>query len=251
MEIPRLQAPIILIHGLFGFDRLRMGSWVLANYFAGIPEALEATGNRVLRARLSPTAGVADRASQLKDQLDKAFPDEPVHLIGHSMGGLDARYLISRLGMADRVLSLTTLGTPHRGSSFADWGVRRLRVVVEPLLKFLGMPYQAFFDLTVAACCSFNDQTPDHPGVRYFSVAGRFEPDWTSPEWHLPASVLKRQEGANDGVVSVASATWGESVEVWDADHLGLVNWKHPLGKSSDRLPQYAKLLARLAAEGF
>ena len=52
------------------------------------------------------------------------------------MGGLDARYLISRLGMADRVLSLTTLGTPHRGTSFADWGVSRLQRYLRPLLEF-------------------------------------------------------------------------------------------------------------------
>jgi len=40
------------------------------------------------------------------------------------MGGLDSRHAISlRLGLAERVLTLTTLGTPHRGTAFADWGV--------------------------------------------------------------------------------------------------------------------------------
>src|SRR5450631_2499948 len=98
MIIPKLRAPIVLVHGLMGFGRLRMGSWVLADYFHGIPEVLEKAGNRVLVPSLSLTDGIAERARQLKEFLDREAPHEPVHLIGHSMGGLDSRYLISRLG---------------------------------------------------------------------------------------------------------------------------------------------------------
>jgi triacylglycerol esterase/lipase EstA (alpha/beta hydrolase family) len=36
------------------------------------------------------------------------------------MGGLDARYAISLLGLARRVASLTTIGTPHRGTPVGD-----------------------------------------------------------------------------------------------------------------------------------
>ena len=167
------------------------------------------------------------------------------------MGGLDARYLISRLDMADRVLSLTTVGTPHRGSSFADWGVHRFATLVQPLLHLLGVPCQAFFDLTMTSCRRFNEEVPDRSGVRYFSVAGRFQCGWHAPEWSLSASVLSRMEGPNDGVVSVASATYGENCEVWDADHMSLVNWYHPLRPPKNRIPDYGRLLSRLADEGF
>src|SRR5436190_23024830 len=115
MIIPRLRAPIVLVHGLLGFGRVRIGPWVIATYFRGLPEALEQAGNRVLVPSLSMTGGVAERARQLKAYLDREAPNEPVHLFGHSMGGLDSRYLITHLGMSDCVLSLTTLGTPHRG----------------------------------------------------------------------------------------------------------------------------------------
>ena len=254
MNIPRLRTPIVLVHGLLGFDRLVVGPVVLAEYFPGIPEALRAAGNRVLLARLSPTRGIADRAAQLKEFLDRESPQEPVHLFAHSMGGLDSRYLISRLGMAGRVLSLTTLGTPHRGSAFADWGVRRFARLVAPLLDFVGLPYQAFRDLTTAACAEFNRQTPDAPGVRYFSVAGRFRPDWLAPQWHLPAGILEREEGPNDGVVSLASARHGEDCAVWEGDHMTLVNWPRPWAPAhppTDRIPDYAALVRRLADEGF
>ena len=98
---------------------------------------MRAAGNRVHCARLSPTAGIVHRAGQLRDYLNQVSPIEPVHIIAHSMGGLDARYMISRLDMADRVLSLTTIATPHRGSPFADWGTRRLGRLVKPVFRRL------------------------------------------------------------------------------------------------------------------
>jgi triacylglycerol lipase len=254
MTAPRLRAPVVLIHGLLGFDQVRMGPWVLANYFRGVPEVLAAGGNRVLIARVSPTGGIADRAAQLKVFLEQSCPGEPVHLIGHSMGGLDARYLICHLGMAPSVLTLTTVGTPHRGSPFADWGVGRLARVVRPVLDFLGLPYQAFYDLTVANCAQFNRTTPDAPGVRYFSVAGRHELGWHTPEWLLPARIVESAEGPNDGIVSVRSARWGQDCEVWEGDHLSLVNWPRRLvpGRlQQDHTADYVRLVRRLADEGF
>jgi triacylglycerol lipase len=253
MTVPRLQAPIVLVHGLFGFAQVRMGSWVLVDYFNGIPEALRAAGNRVLVARLSPTGGIADRAVQLRLFLDREAPREPVHIIGHSMGGLDARYLISRLGMAARVLSLTTLGTPHRGSPVADWALSRVVRLVGPMFDCLGISRQAFADLTVARCKKFNAETPDVPGVRYFSVAGLHRLHWSNPSWKLTSPIVATAEGPNDGIVSLASASWGESCEVWDADHMNLVNWPQPWNPSrkSNRIPHYALLLGRLRDEGF
>jgi len=251
MVIPRLRSPIVLIHGLFGFGRLQVGGLVLADYFPGIATAMREAGNQVLQARLTPTAGIAERAQELKTQIEKEYASEPVHLIGHSMGGLDARYLISRLNMADQVLSLTTIGTPHRGSSFADWSVHRFGSFLQPVLDLLSVPYQAFFDLTTQSCQKFNEEVPDRPGVRYFSVAGRFECNWSALEWSLSASILRRKEGDNDGVVSVTSATYGESCEVWDADHFSLVNWYHPIRPPKNRIPDYGRLVARLADQGF
>jgi triacylglycerol lipase len=254
MVIPQLRSPIVLVHGFFGFERLQIVGWTLATYFPGIPDLLRAAGNRVLVPRLSPTAGVAERAAQLKEFLDRECPAEPVHLIAHSMGGLDARYLIARLGMAPRVLTLTTLGTPHRGTAFADWGIARFARLVKPVLRFFRIPTQGFYDLTTERCRAFNREVPDAPGVRYFSIAGRHE-GGLNPEWFLPHGIVMKAEGPNDGVVSVASATYGESLEIWEGDHLSLVNWFNPLGRNRglwrDPRPRYAPLVRRLADEGF
>lgn len=255
MTVAKLSAPIVLVHGLFGFNQVKLAGFTLARYFPDIPEFLGESGNRVLVADLSPTAGVAERAAQLKRFLDQELPGAGVHLLAHSLGGLDARYLISRLGMAERVLSLTTIGTPHRGSRFADWGVRRLERLLRPVLDLLDFPYQAFYDLTTEKCRAFNEQVPDAPGVRYFSVAGRHPDAGWAARMQMLHRWVRDSEGPNDGIVAVASARYGESCEIWEGDHLSLANWPDPAersrGRSTDRKPDYARLVGRLRDEGF
>lgn len=247
---PKLSAAVVLVHGLCGFDRLYAFRRPVKDYFPGVRDYLAAAGTRVLAARVSPTAGVARRAADLKRFLDREVPTGPVHLVGHSLGGLDARYLVSKLGMEKRVLSVTTVGTPHRGSPVADWGVRRFARLLEPFLRLVGIPSGAFHDLTTDACRRFNEDVPDVPGVRYVAVAGSCDRPWLGPEWQFPFRIVDRCEGPNDGVVSVASATWGERTEVWAGDHLNLVNWPNRLARRRglwhDRAPDYGRLLGRL-----
>jgi triacylglycerol lipase len=253
--IPKLRSPIVLVHGLLGVNRIQVGDWTLASYFGDIPQRLEAAGNLVMLPQLSLTGGVADRARQLQEFLNREMPHEPVHFIAHSMGGLDSRYLISRLDMASRVLSLTTIGTPHRGSPFADWSIHKLERFVKPILDWFGIPQQAFYDLTTTRCREFNTQVPDVSTVRYFSVAGRHEGDWWTPEWQLPHQIVLQVEGPNDGVVSVTSATYGETIDIWDGDHLSLVTWPAftslARGRVFDRAADYTALICRLADAGF
>jgi triacylglycerol lipase len=251
MNVPRLNHPIVLVHGILGLGQLRVGGPARLNYWGNIPSVLAAAGNRVLVPRLPSAAGVARRAARLKAFLEREAPGELVHLIAHSMGGLDSRYLISRLGLAGRVLSLTTLGTPHHGTAFADWGIRRVERLVRPVFEVLGLPREAFHDLTTAGCRDFNERTPDAPNVRYFSVAAQFRLDWRLPEWQLSHRIIEVLEGPNDGLVSVTSAQWGEAFEVWEGDHASLVNRALKLWPARprwpDRIPQYAALLRRLA----
>jgi triacylglycerol lipase len=237
------RAPIVLAHGLLGFDRVKVGPYTLLRYFPEIEEALTRAGYRVGVPNLAKTRGVAHRAEQLRRFILDTFPDERVHVIAHSMGGLDARYMVSRLGMEEQVRSLTTVGTPHRGSAFADWGIRRLSRV-KPLLRFWGIPTDAFDDLTTESCARLNEVMPDASGVRYFSVAGRCDRKCLPPLWWAAAEVMAAEEGQNDGVVSVASAEYGEAFEVWDGDHMNLVNRPNPRGAGWGHRPtDYLKLV--------
>jgi triacylglycerol lipase len=228
---------------LFGFDRIGLGP-VSIHYFPSVARQLEAAGNRVLVPVLSPTGGVEQRARQLKRFLDRKVPHDPVHLIAHSLGGLDARYMISRLGMAGRVLSLTTISTPHQGTPFADWGIRNAGWLMRPMLRYLMLSNQAFHDLTRESCRRFNVEVPDAAGVRYFSVGS--ELSGFRPEWMFSRSVVHREEGPNDGVVSVASARYGEACDLWTGDHMSLAVWQ-----ASAASPRWAGLVGRLRDLGF
>ncbi len=250
--VARLRHPIVLIPGLFGFDELRVGGLTLVRYFRGIPAQLRAAGNSVWVAQVCPSGGIAQRAQQLKQFIREYLPGESLHLIGHSLGGLDSRYMITRLGMAERVLTLTTLGTPHHGTPFADWGIRRLSRVLRPVLERWRIPHQAFYDLTTEQCQQFNEAVRDSPQVQYFSIAGRHEETWRTPQWTLSQRIISQAEGPNDGLVSVASASWGQRLGVWQCDHLGLINWSRRHGKpgrpGKDRAREYARLMHLLSS---
>ena len=234
--------PIVLHHGLFGFANVQLGAlkW---SYFHRIDTALARRGNPLILSRVHPTGSIAKRAEQLKrtilDQLQQlGMENQRVVILGHSMGGLDARYMIHQLGMADRVAALLTVTTPHRGSPYADWAMKHLgqRLGGLAVMEFLGLDVQGIADLTTDACAEFNQRITDVPGVRYFSVSCARPWNLITPLL-LPAyQVIHEAEGDNDGLVSLASAQWGQHLETWPADHLHSINKrfvieiKHPTG---------------------
>jgi triacylglycerol lipase len=238
---------VVLVHGLCGFDKLFACRRPAVEYFPGIRAAFEAAGYEAFVPRLSPTASVAARAGELVRFIHTNISARPLHLIGHSLGGLDARFALAHLGLHDRVVSLTTIGTPHRGTSFADWGMARFSKLLRPLFRRAGLPDDAFHDLTTDACARFNENTPNVPGVAYASVAGLCEKPLLNPEWAWPARVVRMAEGPNDGVVSVASAAWGSNNMIWTGDHLNLVNWPNRRARRAgvqwDRAADYVRLL--------
>lgn len=173
------RAPIVLVHGVLGFSQLTVGGHKIADYFRLIPDALRSAGHLVpAPPRMNPTGSIAERAQDLKNYLQNQNDtrDQKVHLVAHSMGGLDSRYMISKLGMADRVLSLTTISTPHHGSPLADIVIARTNPALTKFMEHLGINTKAAFDLTTGASRGFNDNVPDSPGISYFSIAGKFEP---------------------------------------------------------------------------
>ncbi|KAJ2700982.1 hypothetical protein FB645_004800 [Coemansia sp. IMI 203386] len=116
--------PVVLCHGLYGFDVRGPEKLPIlqVHYWRGIREALENIGARVHIAKVPGTGGVRERACQLDAMLRSRLESEQVNILGHSMGGLDARYLITHINPKSySVASLTTVCTPHRGSPFMDW----------------------------------------------------------------------------------------------------------------------------------
>ncbi len=249
---PRLAAPVVMAHGLFGFRRIGFGPVTLAWYFRGIPAILEAAGNRVLVTRVHPTAGVNRRGKKLGERILAEFPDEPVHLIAHSMGGLDARALIADDSWRGRILSLTTIATPHLGSTIADFAKLRAGRIFD-LLDRVGLDHHGFFDVTRRAAARFNRRTPLPDWLPVFSIAGDPEPEDVCWPLRRLQAALDELEGPNDGLVSVRSATAiGQPLPSWPLDHLRQMNW---LSSGPDRsrsvADHYVQVVANLVEHGF
>lgn len=220
-----LHAPVVLAHGLFGFERIGLGPFTLATYFRGIPEFLRSLGLRVLVTRVHPTAGIRRRAGLLGERIRAVFPNEPVHILGHSMGGLDARELLTDPGWSGRVLSLTTVATPHLGSTLAEAARKRFGPVYR-FLKAIGWDHEGFLDLTPERARRWHESTPPPDGLPCFSVAGDPPPDDVCFLLRRVHATMSRWEGPNDGMVSVRSSeAFGTPLPVWPTDHLQQMNW--------------------------
>ncbi|ATY65520.1 triacylglycerol lipase [Cordyceps militaris] len=235
--------PIVLAHGLFGFSELRLVPQLPAlHYWHGIQDALQASGATVFTTSVPPSSSIAVRAAMLAEGIAAAQRGSggggacsPVNIIAHSMGGLDARYMISHLLAQSplRVASLTTVATPHRGSPVADFLLDPASPVQLPrlyrLLARAGLGTEAFAQLTTRYMTgTFNPATPDAHGVRYFSYGADMAP--TPPSllsvFRLPYRVVRDAEGPNDGLVSVASSRWGDyRGTLVGVSHLDLINW--------------------------
>ncbi|KAG6381025.1 Alpha/Beta hydrolase protein [Boletus reticuloceps] len=228
-------APLVFCHGLLGFDSVTIGPAIAplqVAHWRGIKEVLEAIGCEVLITRVPATSSPVDRAKVLEQKISETYPGRAVHLIGHSMGGIDCRHLITHLTRRTfRVLSLTTIATPHRGSSFASHFLSLASNHLPAVLALLellpngGGDGKAFECLTREAMKEFNDNTPDVEGIRYFSWGAEYEPGLIDT-WKYPHSIIAAQEGPNDGLVSVQSAQWGTYLgTLRNVNHLDQVGW--------------------------
>lgn len=237
-ETPRY--PIVLAHGLLGFAELKLAADYLPpiHYWRGIKEALTAQGCEVITSTVPASGTIEDRAAKLGEDIARQCGGSAVNVVAHSMGGLDARYMISQLQPADvDVKSLVTIATPHHGSAVADWlmdeiGPRRLPQLYRAWERMTGLESGAFAQLRTGYMNDeFNPRTPDDPTVRYFSYGAYMNtpPPLLSP-FRWSHKVLERLEGPNDGLVSVASSQWGTyKGSLVGVNHLDLINWTNRL----------------------
>jgi triacylglycerol lipase len=133
--------PILLVHGLVDNRSV----------FTLLRRALRRRGfGQVLTLNYSPfTQDVRIVAAHLADLVERTCADtghERVHVVGHSLGGVVARYYVQRMGGDARVHTLCTLGSPHAGTTAAHLLPSRLVRQLRPgsaLLQELAAPAPA------------------------------------------------------------------------------------------------------------
>jgi triacylglycerol lipase len=117
MDTKRSASVIVFSHGIFGFHRLQIGP-LRIDYFRGLEETLRRMGYPACFPAVPATSTIMERATALAGRLTELGSDN-IYLIAHSMGGLDARYLIHHLDPKHRIRCLITISTPHLGTPLA------------------------------------------------------------------------------------------------------------------------------------
>jgi triacylglycerol lipase len=110
--------PVVLVHGLNDTARI----------FATLTISLEKLGWSVHSFDMVPANGdchLENLAHQLVEFIQATVSiDQPIDLVGFSMGGIISRYYLQRLGGLDRVQRFVSIAAPHFGTLTA-FGTQR------------------------------------------------------------------------------------------------------------------------------
>lgn len=209
--------PIILVHGIAA-KQLR-----IMNAFGKIEKELRDSGETVYTALTDGFGKIETNAKQLKAFIIKVMKEtgaERVNVIAHSKGGLDTKYMITELGMEDRVASLTTLCTPHKGSVIASkiWELPR------PIKRLIAFFIDGFYKVflkdempdSMGACEELRLKNESEDTLGFSSAVYCQSYSTTLKKGRdcfimaLPMKIYKHYEKVeNDGLVSADSARFG------------------------------------------
>ncbi|MDN4547205.1 MULTISPECIES: triacylglycerol lipase [unclassified Pseudomonas] len=256
--------PILLIHGLFGVERI--GKFEL---FHDIKQALRNSGARVFVPQLSAIHSNEVRGDQLLAQIERVLEGtgaSKVNLIGHSQGALAARYAAAVA--PGRVASVTSVSGPNHGSELADFLRKALtpgrlpeqvaEAVVTLFADFLATlsndhylarnAVAALNALTTEGVGAFNDKYPQGlpktwggegrelvDGVRYYSWSGVLQPNVLAEgvnaldPFHTLCRAFSRyfitEADQNDGMVGRFSSHLGTVIRSdYALDHLDTIS---------------------------
>lgn len=277
--------PILLVHGLFGFERI--GPLEL---FHDVSHALKDIGARVFVPHLSAAHSNEMRGEQLLLQIDSVLRGTgaaKVNLIGHSQGALAARYAAAHA--PHNVASVTSVSGPNHGSELADVLRKALtpgrlpETVAQNIATLFGdflsllsgstaLPQNALASLdalTTEGVGKFNDKYPQGlpeiwgghgaervNGVRYYSWSG-IVPDTELPSIDPVRNICAAlseyfvtEPAQNDGFVGRFSSHLGTVIRSdYPFDHLRAVC--RPSGqwaKPTDSIQPYVEHALRLQA---
>lgn len=112
----RTAPPVLFVHG---FHMTGGAMW-------GLRSTVERDGHPTQAVHLGlPYRSAEAYALPLTTVLERLvdrFPDQPIDVVAHSMGGLVLRHVLAREpGLARHLGRVVTLGSPHRGTAFVRW----------------------------------------------------------------------------------------------------------------------------------
>ena len=255
--------PVVLLHGFGALANAMQGGILHAEAMA-----LRARGIWAYAPHVNPYDTIDVRASAWARRLGVVLEEtgaDKLNLVAFSSGGLDARVLAAERGWSDRIASLVTISTPHRGTALAEYVLaqpERLRSAALAVMDIVGRaayhtepPHaeDAIAELVPDAVAARLDPERRIDGAWCASFAGRAGKGTDVPMYPplvVPNRILYGLAGVNDGIVPTASMAWGEDLGVLDADHARQIGLRVPGTSGHDSVTFFLDLAARLRARG-
>lgn len=237
-EHVELQYPVLLCHG-YG----AIASLVKPSPLYDVAMFLRAHNIQAFAPNIVPYATIEIRAENWVRVINRLFDQlshQKLNIIAHSMAGLDIRYALSKMDITDHVASLTTVSTPHRGTSLAELSLKTPDAIKEKMADLLDWMGNRVYPGTKSDSVGsaeqltrsyvneeFNPNVPDVETIPYYSFSsavGKGTPHPIKVISRYQNNYIYQQEGINDGMVSVESSIWGEHFKTSNISHLEQMN---------------------------
>lgn len=266
LQICKTKYPILLVHGVFFRDSEKL------NYWGRVPGELEKNGATLFYGEHQSALSVEESALELAEKIKEIIRIsgcEKLNIIAHSKGGLDCRYAIANMGVAPYIASLTTINTPHRGCGFADYLLNKIPENMQTKVagtynaaaRKLGDTspdfMKAVYDLTASSCVQNDSKSRVPEGIycqSYGSVLGQATHGKFPLNFSYP--MVKYFDGANDGLVSAQSFSFGENYTLLRArgkrgiSHADMIDLNRENIPGFDVREFYVQLVAELKKKG-
>ncbi|MAO64013.1 MAG: hypothetical protein CL666_03350 [Balneola sp.] len=263
-DLVKLKYPVFLCHG-YG----AIGSVVKSGPLHDPCMEIRGHGVVAIAPNTVPYAKIETRAENWVRLIQKFCTEhgyEKVNVVTHSMGGLDMRCALSKMDAAEYVESLTTIATPHHGSSLADLVLKTPELVMEKLSEMFDWFGEFMFPKTKSDALGsleqlscgyardiFNPEHPDVEGVQYYSYSaavGKGTEFPINPVLRFQNNQIFDKEGENDAFVSVESAKWGTHLETIPLSHLSQMHLQ--MNKESSKIYDqfWLNVVKKLAENG-
>lgn len=248
---------IILIRGLSlgGDDSMGLGPFRFGHLLGPLTKALVKRGFSPYPLPDLATGDLdhhVSRARQQLQSLEEVKRGQPLHLVGHSLGGVIARALACESSL--QVRAVTTIASPHHGSHLAEAAVtfgeqHPYRNLLLKLVRSNAESFEFFRFLTPEAMREWNQNFQNQDGVDYacFRFATKLS------EMSPPVRFLVKQmppefrERVSDGYVEFESQLWGKDLGLYHMDHMGQIGWNFQINPLKYR--KYAKEFQRFVGD--
>ncbi len=211
--------PIVLVHGIGYKDNI-----FLKYYWGKIPKNLRKNGATVYLANVDALGTIENNAAELKDyilNICQTTDCQKVNIIAHSKGGLDARYMLSKLEMKNYVASLTLISVPNHGTVWADLGLYSLEhfkmttasekisyVYAKILADKNPNPMSAYKQCQPEYMNKLNNEMTDVEDVYYQSYGSYIKENYPNFFMKYRRKNIHKYAGDNDGVIQLSSMQW-------------------------------------------